>query len=121
MTFSLKTIFHYKVQDIDVTYVSSFISCLFLQLLDMNREELRMVADHLGHNIDIHTDVYHLQSSLLEKTKVAKVLIAMENGAIGKYKGKSIAEMDTEGRSFVYVFLHELDIHICISCVCHQM
>ena len=51
-----------------------------VQVLDMRQDELKMIADHLGHSVSIHTDVYRLQSSWLEKTKVARALVASENG-----------------------------------------
>ncbi|XP_052261565.1 uncharacterized protein LOC127865682 [Dreissena polymorpha] len=66
------------------------------QILDMTGAELKMVADHMGHNINIHTDVYRLQSSILEKTKVARVLIATENGSISRYQGKNLQEISLE-------------------------
>lgn len=59
----------------------------------MTDSELKLVADHMGHNLNIHTDVYRLQSSLLEKTKVARVLIAMENGCVENFKGKNIQDI----------------------------
>ena len=57
-----------------------------------------MVADNMGHSINIHTGVYRLQSSILEKTKVARVLIAMENGNISKYQGQNLQEILVDGR-----------------------
>lgn len=63
----------------------------------MTESELATVADHLGHDVKIHTDVYRLQSSLLEKTKVAKVLIALDNGGIAKLRGKNLNDIDFEG------------------------
>ena len=68
----------------------------------MNNEELKLVADHLGHNIDIHTNVYKMQSSVLEETKVAKLLIAMENGGVAKWKGKNLSDMTLEGNYIVF-------------------
>ena len=59
----------------------------------MTDSELKLVADHMGHNLNVHTDVYRLQSSLLEKTKVARVLIAMENGCVDKFRGKTIQDI----------------------------
>lgn len=56
----------------------------------MTESELKLVADHMGHNLNVHTDVYRLQSSLLEKTKVARVLIASENGSISKFQGRRL-------------------------------
>jgi len=64
----------------------------------MSGAELKMVADHMGHSINIHTDVYRLQSSILEKTKVARVLIAMENGNISNYQGQNLQEILVNGR-----------------------
>lgn len=46
----------------------------------MNDSELSWVADHMGHDINIHRKHYQMQPTLIEKTKVAKVLVAMESG-----------------------------------------
>ena len=67
-----------------------------VQVLDMKQEELKMMADHLGHSVSIHTDVYRLQSSRLEKTKVARALIASENGMMGKFAGRSLTSCNLE-------------------------
>ena len=56
------------------------------QVLDMAPSELRMIADHMGHSVNIHTDVYRLQSSVLERTKVARILLAAENGTLNRFK-----------------------------------
>ncbi|XP_064630705.1 uncharacterized protein LOC135494501 [Lineus longissimus] len=66
------------------------------QIIDMSANELKMVADHMGHNVNIHTDVYRLQSSVLERAKVARVLIAMENGVINKFQGKKLDAINIE-------------------------
>lgn len=78
---------------------------MFEKILDMTGAELKMVADHMGHNINIHTDVYRLQSSILEKTKVARVLIATENGSISRYQGKNLQEISLEGNNLSFNFL----------------
>ena len=62
----------------------------------MTDSELKMVADHMGHNMNVHADVYRLQSCLLEKTKVARVLIAMEDGYVEKFRGKSIRDIQID-------------------------
>ena len=67
-----------------------------IQLLDMTGNELQMIADHMGHSVAIHTDVYRLQSSLLERTKVARALVALENGQLGKFAGRSLASCNFE-------------------------
>ena len=65
--------------------------------MDMKDSELKMLADHMGHNINIHTDVYRLQSSLLERAKVASVLIALENGALNQFQGKRLQDISIKG------------------------
>ena len=67
-----------------------------VQILDMTGDELKMVADHMGHSVSIHTDVYRLQSSLLEKTKVARALIALENGQMHKFSGRTLESCQLE-------------------------
>ena len=71
---------------------------VYLQLFDMSRNELSMISDHMGHNIDIHTDVYRLQSSVFEKTKVARVLLALESGKLKNMKGKKLDEINVSGK-----------------------
>lgn len=53
--------------------------------MDMKGSELAMVADHMGHSVNIHTKVYKLQQNLIERTKVAKILVAVEQGTIHKF------------------------------------
>lgn len=66
------------------------------QILNMTNDELKMLADHMGHNINIHTDIYRLQTSLIEKTKVAKLLLASENGGVARFAGKSLDSISLE-------------------------
>ena len=80
--------------------MSAFQFLNLFQILAMTDSELKIVADHMGHNISIHNDIFRLQSSLLEKTKVAKVLIALENGTISKHNGKSLNSIHTDGKSY---------------------
>ena len=58
----------------------------------MNTNELRLLADHMGHDINVHASHYSLQSSLLERTKVAKVLTAIELGSVAKLTEKTNIE-----------------------------
>ena len=60
------------------------------QVLEMTGDELQMVADHMGHSVSIHTDIYRTQSSLLERTKVARALIAIESGKMTKFAGRNL-------------------------------
>ncbi|XP_060570745.1 uncharacterized protein LOC132729023 [Ruditapes philippinarum] len=66
------------------------------QIMDMSGDELRMVADHMGHSVQIHTDIYKLQSSVLERTKVARALVAIENGTLCNFRGHSLSSINID-------------------------
>ena len=70
----------------------------------MKDSELKMVAEHMGHNLNIHTDVYQLQSSLIERAKVASVLIAVENGTISHFQGRKLGNISVEGITLICQF-----------------
>ena len=80
-----------------------------IQLLDMTGEELKMVADHMGHSVSVHTDVYRLQTSVLEKTKVARALIALENGQLSKFSGKNLSACSVDELPVPIVEIEERD------------
>lgn len=64
----------------------------------MSGDELQLVADHMGHSLAMHTDVYRLQNSVLERTKVARVLLGLENGNMGQFRGRDLATVGLEGK-----------------------
>lgn len=65
--------------------------------MDMTSDELKLVADHMGHSVAIHTDIYKLQSSVLERTKVARALVALENGTLKKFGGQCLESISLDG------------------------
>jgi hypothetical protein len=77
----------------------------------MTRSELQMVADHMGHDVNIHCNVYCLQQSTIEKAKVAKILLAIENGMLGKFRGKSLQDINADGKCII------LSVYILIKVV----
>jgi len=54
-------------------------------MLKLPDNEIRMVADHMGHELNIHTSIYRLQSSLIERAKVARILTAAQKGNIHRF------------------------------------
>lgn len=54
------------------------------------------MADVLDHNIAVHRKHYRLPESTLQLAKVSKVLLAMEQGRLGDYKGKSLDEIQVD-------------------------
>ena len=62
------------------------------QLMNLTETELKLVADHLGHSLNVHADIYTLKSSLLEKTKVARLLLEVEQGSLKRYDEPLVLE-----------------------------
>ncbi|KAI3354594.1 hypothetical protein L3Q82_019100, partial [Scortum barcoo] len=62
-------------------------------VLNLKTTELDQLADFLGHNIDVHRKHYRLPEGTLQLAKISKVLLALEQGQLGKYKGKSLDEI----------------------------
>ncbi|XP_052456360.1 uncharacterized protein LOC128016052 isoform X26 [Carassius gibelio] len=65
-------------------------------VLNLKTTELDQLADFLGHNIAVHRKHYRLPESTLQLAKVSKVLLAMEQGRLGDYKGKSLDEIQVD-------------------------
>ncbi|XP_028286149.1 uncharacterized protein LOC114451599 [Parambassis ranga] len=62
-------------------------------VLNLKTTELDQLADFLGHNIEVHRTHYWLPEGTLQLAKISKVLLAMEQGRLGEYKGKSLDEI----------------------------
>ena len=63
----------------------------------MSDGDLRWLADHMGHNIDIHREFYRLR----ESTKVSRILLAIDEGKAHNFSGKKISDIDIEGKHLV--------------------
>ena len=48
----------------------------------MTPAEKEMLADHMGHTLNIHTSVYKMQQNMIERSKVARVLTMFEEGSL---------------------------------------
>lgn len=68
-----------------------------LQVLHLKREPFEWVLRHMGHTENVHREYYRQQTDLLEKTKVAKLLLLAESGTIQQFYGKTIDEIELEG------------------------
>nr|XP_047140779.1 uncharacterized protein LOC124815926 [Hydra vulgaris] len=62
-----------------------------MQLLDMNNAELTWLTNHFGHTKDVHMNWYRKEDATIELTKVAKVLVAIDDGK--SFKNKKIDEV----------------------------
>ncbi|XP_061167349.1 uncharacterized protein LOC133176206 [Saccostrea echinata] len=66
------------------------------QILDMTQGELKLLAKHLGHDVKTHKEYYQLSSSVLELSKVARMLYAVENGQVNEWAGKKMKDIQLE-------------------------
>ena len=58
----------------------------------------------MGHSVSVHRNFYRLQDSTIELAKVSRLLIAAEEGSLGKLAGKSLDEIELEGKTFLSLF-----------------
>jgi len=66
------------------------------QILNQKNHELdqvTQVAQFLGHDVRMHREYYRLPNDIVQTAQVAKILLAMENGTIGDYRGKNLSKM----------------------------
>lgn len=67
------------------------------QILNLQNHELDQLADFLGHDIWVRRDLYRLPEAAIEMAKISKVLLAMDDGSLARFQGKSLDEIEIEG------------------------
>ncbi|BES91114.1 Hypothetical protein NTJ_03923 [Nesidiocoris tenuis] len=65
-----------------------------LQYINLNEEDLRQVAQTLGHTVDTHMKFYRKPMPAQHLGRVSKVLMALDRGNIGDYKGKNLDDIN---------------------------
>jgi len=76
------------------------------QILNLKNNELDQLAQFMGHDIRIHREYYRLPNDVVQTAQVVKVLMSMEAGTIGHWRGKSLNEIDVSsavGEQFLTV------------------
>ena len=68
------------------------------QVLSLKETEVDWFARHLGHDIRVHRDFYRLHESTIEIAKVSKLLLTVDKGETSKFAGKSLTEIDLNGK-----------------------
>jgi hypothetical protein len=69
------------------------------QLVDMDENEMEWLANHLGHNVNIHKDFYRMQSSTLEMAVIGNLLIAVDEGRARNFRVKNLRDITLQGIS----------------------
>jgi hypothetical protein len=66
--------------------------------LGLKAGEVEWLSNHMGHTVDIHKEAYRLHESTIEMAKVSKLLLAIDNGMVGNFRGKSLDDIDIESK-----------------------
>lgn len=53
----------------------------------------------MGHTLDVHHIHYRSTLDIIERIDITKILLLMDYGQIGKFKGKKLEEIKLEGMS----------------------
>jgi hypothetical protein len=58
--------------------------------------DMEVMAEFLGHDIDIHRSFYRLPQSTIQVAKMGKLLTAVNDGTIAKYSGLTLDEISLQ-------------------------
>lgn len=63
----------------------------------------------MGHDIRVHRNFYRLPQDTLQMATVSKLLLALEEGNVGNFRGKSLEEikLNMDGK-YIFFFLAHL-------------
>lgn len=64
------------------------------QIFNMSQSDVEQLATFMGHTLNVHNKDYRLPDDVFQAAKIAKLLLLMERGEAGKYKGKCLEEID---------------------------
>uniref|UniRef100_A0A0A9WNV2 Uncharacterized protein n=2 Tax=Lygus hesperus TaxID=30085 RepID=A0A0A9WNV2_LYGHE len=69
------------------------------QVLAMSDQDIEQLATFMGHTTDIHKKEYRLPDHIFQTAKVSKLLLMMEAGQAGQFKGKTLDEIEVDMES----------------------
>jgi hypothetical protein len=68
----------------------------------MDDKELAWLSQHLAHDVNTHKQHYRKHDAAIEIAKVGRLMMAADAGELGKYKGKTLADIAVEGKKLTY-------------------
>ena len=75
------------------------------QVLNLANTELDQLANFLGHDIQVHRQFYRLPEGTLQLAKISKVLMALEQGRLAEFKGKSLDDINIDRKGNKYLIV----------------
>ena len=67
-------------------------------MMNMTDKEVGWVAAHLGHTKGTHFSHYRKHENIIEIAKIGKLLLASEMGILKQFEGKTLEDINLEGR-----------------------
>ena len=64
------------------------------QILNLQENELDMLARFMGHNLRVHREYYRLPEQSLQVAKISKLLLMMEKGGFGLSAGETLDSLE---------------------------
>lgn len=64
------------------------------QLLNLDDGSFNALCKHMGHNPKVHREFYQMPQEMILKTQISKILVALDQGSLCKYKGKALNEFE---------------------------
>ena len=64
------------------------------QISNLSLKEIEWFPNHIYHNADIHQEYYQLYYNAIERTKMSRLLLAVDSGKGEAFKGKRVDEIN---------------------------
>lgn len=65
-----------------------------IQVMALPKYQLQWVADHLGHNMEVHAKYYRQSIESVETAKIAKLMYMIDNQKLKDLKGRDLDSID---------------------------
>jgi len=66
------------------------------QVLNKKRNELDMLAQFMGHDINVHRQFYRTPSETMQTAHISKIFMLMESGSIVSQQEKSLPDISVD-------------------------
>lgn len=76
---------------------------------------MEWLANHLGHEVDMHRSFYRLHDSTIEMAKIGKLLLAMDGGQESTFAGRKLSEITLNGIVEAKWFFYRHELQFCGS------
>lgn len=65
-----------------------------LATLSMNDGDIEQLSSFMGHTVNVHKNSYRLSDDVFQTAKISKLLVLMESGQAGNFKGQVLDDIE---------------------------